>query len=63
MDNQIINNVSNKCINFTSLDEVIKFKGLTKTDQSKQIAELISPFIKIVDKKLFTILTSQKNYG
>ena len=52
MNNQIINNVSTKCINFTSLEEIIKFKGLTRTGQSKQIAELISPFIKIIDKKV-----------
>ena len=63
MDNQVINNVSSKCINFSNLDEVIKFKSLTKTDQSKQIAELISPFIKIVDKKTIYYFNITKNYG
>jgi hypothetical protein len=48
--NLIIDNIEIKSLPFKNMNDVNKYRFLTKTSQSKYIAEQLKNFIKIVDK-------------
>lgn len=51
--NTIHSNISVKGITFETLRDVKLYRNKTLTDKAKQIAELISPCIKAIDKEIF----------
>ena len=48
--NIIINNIEKTSIDFKTMEEINKFRFMTKTDQATHLAQTIHNFIKIIDK-------------